>query len=64
MALNESLNTLIILTNAMCCDLERFIEHPEKFNAAEYFDDVYTAASDAHRLVMDIQALIHNTQTG
>lgn len=49
--INEALRHLHILTLAIAEDLERFVEDEDKQYDAEYFEDVKTAALDAHLLV-------------
>lgn len=49
--LQEALNKLNAYTYSVETDIRLFLDTPEDFNAAEYFEDVLIAAQDVRALV-------------
>lgn len=49
---HDTMRMLNKLIAAVGDDIEKFLENPQDFNAAEYFTDVLTAANEAQNLVV------------
>lgn len=53
---DKQLQTLIHLLESIDKDLDQFLLTPNHYDAAEYFEDVSLAASDALALAVSIRA--------